>query len=242
MLFSRQSICLFAASITFSLTANLIPPNKYWQPWRSVRAQTEPLTVNPDADILLQKGVQQTDNGEWRDAVDTFQQALAVSRYSRDRDRQEIALGNLAVVYGRLGQPDRAIQFYQEAFSIFRNPEILIRMANFQSRSNQRSEALTSYQQALIIYRQSGNIDRETETLLNIADIYLQLGRTTQTLQAYQEALDIYKRKQNCLGEDETLHRMAQVYARMGQNNIARRLDRQIAWQQTDRDRQCAVK
>lgn len=238
MQFSRQSICVFTATLILGVTANLLP-TYYWQNFQSVRAQTEPLTSNSEADILLQKGVEQAERGELRDAVDTFQQAFVVSRYSRDRDRQEIALSNLAVVYSRLGQTARSIQFYQQAFGIFNNPEILIGMAKFQWRSNQREEALASYQKALIIYRQSGNTDRETETLLNIADIYLQLGRSTQTLQAYQEVLDIYKRKQNCQGEDETLDKMAQIYERMGQNNPARRLYRQLAWQQADRDRQC---
>lgn len=238
MQFPRKLIELLAVTLAWCVAANLVP-NSSWQLFDSAQAQTEPITDNSEADKLLQRGVEQTGIGELRDAVDTFQQALAYSKLMRDRDRQEIALSNLAVVYRRLGEYERSLQFYQQSYAIFRNPDILVRLAKFYLSINQRQNALQAYQTALLTYRQSSNIEKEIETLFNIGDVYLLLGQNSQTLQAYQQVLDIYKRKQNCQGEDKTLQQMARVYERIGQNDTARQLYRQVRQQQSDRDRLC---
>ncbi|MBD2185402.1 tetratricopeptide repeat protein [Aerosakkonema funiforme] len=234
-------VWVFTATLILCIATN-IKPNSHSITFNSAQAQTEPITANPEADRLLQIGVEQAKRRELQEAVDMFRRVLALSQYNRDRERQEIALNNLAVVYRTSGQPDRSVQFYQQAFDIFRNPDILVRMAEYQLQLQQRLKALESYQKAFAIYRQSNNSDRETETLLSIADLYVQLGDFSPGLQAYREALATYRRKQNCQNEDATLQRMGQVYERIGQNNLARQLYQQVARQQADRNRQCAMR
>lgn len=52
-------------------------------------------------------------------AIDDYEQALAISRESGDRRGEGTALGNLGVAYAVLGQVERAIEFYEQALAIF---------------------------------------------------------------------------------------------------------------------------
>lgn len=238
MQYRLRFISLFTASLILYTSSSLLP-NSYYQVFNSAQAQTEPLTHLTEADRLLEMGVLQAQNGELQEAADMFQRVLALSKYIGDRERQEISLSNLAVVYRKLGQSDRAIEFYQQAFALLRNPDILIKLAKVYQQSNNRLKAVETYQKALAIYRQSRNSDRETDTLITIGDLYIELGLSSQALYAYEQALEIYKRQQNCRSEDKIMKRMGQLYERIGQNNLAQQLYRLVTRQQADRNRRC---
>ncbi|MCL1464514.1 tetratricopeptide repeat protein [Argonema galeatum] len=231
-------INLFTATLILCVAANLVP-NSYYRLFNSAKAQIAPLTPNLEADRLLEMGVVQAQNGELDDAADMFQRVLALSKYIGDRERQEISLSNLAVVYRQLGQSPKATEFYQQAFAVLRNPDILIKLAKVYQQSNNRLKALESYQKALAIYKQIGNSDRETDILTTIGDLDLELGLSSQALYAYEQALEIYRRQQNCRSEDKILKRMGQLYERIGQNNLAQQMDRLVVRQQGDRNRRC---
>ena len=232
MPYSLKSIGPFTATLIFCIASSLVP-NSYV--FRSAQA----LTPNLEADRLLEMGVVQAQNRELDDAADMFQRVLALSKYIGDRERQEISLSNLAVVYRQLGQSQKAIEFYQQAFDVLRNPDILIKLAKIYQQSNNRLKALESYQKALAIYKQNGNSDRQTDILTTIGDLDLELGLSSQALYAYEQALEIYKRQQNCGSEDKILKRISQLYQSIGQNNQAQQLDRLVARQQSDRNRRC---
>ncbi len=206
-------------------------------------AQAQARVITPDSliDELLERGVELTNTGQLGAALDLFQRGLAASRENGDRERQETALANLGFVYRNLGNVERSLASYHQAFAIFQNPDVLGKIAELYVLSRQRIPAIQTYQRALASYRQKGNTQQETNTLIDIGNTYLQLGINSQALGSYQEALEIYRRQQNCRGEDEMRLRMVGIYQRMGQNNLANQLYRQVMQQRNSRNRQCVV-
>ena len=234
----KQLISVFSATILLGFVANL-QPNSYFSIFASAQAQTDQGTPHLNPNWLIEKGVIQVNSGQLEDALVTFQQALAVSR--ADRNNQETALTNIGFVYHKLGQEQRALAYYQQAYELFQNPDLLITIGSTYQQLKERMKSLAYYRKALVIFRQSGNTERETATLITIGDLYFQLGEQERTLQVYQEVLEIYQRKQNCQGEDAILWKMARVYQTMGQDNIAEGLQRRVMRQMRDKNRRCEV-
>src|SRR3954471_8352614 len=58
--------------------------------------------------------------GEYRRAIDLYEQALAIIRETGDRLSEAITLGNLGLCYANLGKPRRAIELYEQDLAIIR--------------------------------------------------------------------------------------------------------------------------
>lgn len=74
-----------------------------------------------EADRLNQQGVQQYQTSQFRDALQSYQQALVMHRANGDRAGERTTINNIGAVYQSLGQYPQALEYYQQALVIIRD-------------------------------------------------------------------------------------------------------------------------
>ncbi|KHG39450.1 hypothetical protein OA07_23575 [Aphanizomenon flos-aquae 2012/KM1/D3] len=94
-----------------------------------------------EADKLLEQGNQQFQRSQYKDAIQSWQQALVIYQKLKDRNGEANSLGNLdlGIAYNSLGQYPKAIEFHQQSLAIFReigdSPEERLRQRNGEANS-----------------------------------------------------------------------------------------------------------
>jgi CHAT domain-containing protein/tetratricopeptide (TPR) repeat protein len=177
-----------------------------------------------EADRIYEQGVQQDQASQFRDALQSWQQALSLYREIGDRAKEGRMLNNIGLVYRKLGQYSQALEQYQQALLIRR--EVGDRAGEGTTLNNigliydslgQYSQALEQYPQALSIHREVGNRVGEGTTLNNIGLAYAKLGQYSQALEQYQQALLIIREVGDRAKEGRMLNNIGAVYADLGQ-------------------------
>ena len=172
-----------------------------------------------EAGQLNQQGMQQLRRAEYRQALESFQKALALSKSVGDRSNQGQSLNNIGGIYDSLGQYAKALEFYQQALAI--RKDIGERSGEGQSLNNiggiydsleQYAKALEFYQQALAIRKDIGERSGEGQSLNNIGAIYQRLEQYAKALEFYQQSLAISKDIGERFGEGSTLNNIGFIY------------------------------
>ena len=149
------------------------------------------VTRQAEADRLLEQGNQQYAISQFREALQSWEQALTIYRDLKNRQGEANSLGNLANAYGFLGQFHRAIEFLEQSLDI--SEEIEDRQGEASSLSNlgnayafleQYDTAIEFYQQSLVISRKIGDRVRESFSLNNLGNTFL---KTHQLAEAETE-------------------------------------------------------
>lgn len=149
------------------------------------------VTRQAEADRLLEQGNQQYAISQFREALQSWEQALTIYRDLKNRQGEANSLGNLANAYGFLGQFHRAIEFLEQSLDI--SEEIEDRQGEASSLSNlgnayafleQYDRAIEFYQQSLVISRKIGDRVRESFSLNNLGNTFL---KTHQLAEAETE-------------------------------------------------------
>ncbi|MFB2838870.1 tetratricopeptide repeat protein [Floridanema evergladense] len=192
-----------------------------------------------EADRHLQQGSQQHQKNQFREALQSFQQALAIYREIRDRKREVAAIVGLALAYYSLGDYQKALDFSQQSLVIARelqdpkmeqfaqqilskmqqrnNPRTveadrLLRQGYQQDQKSQFREALQSSQQALAIYREIGDRDGEKRSLANLGIAYRNLGDYRKAIDYQQQSLAIAREIGDREGEGAALLSLGVAY------------------------------
>ncbi|NER20005.1 MAG: tetratricopeptide repeat protein [Symploca sp. SIO1C2] len=173
---------------------------------------------------LYQKGTEQLNRGQFREALATFEQVLVIVREISDRKREWLALNQIGRVYDKLGQYQQALDYYQRALAIAQ--EIGDRAGEGTTLNNfgvvygnlgQYQQALNYHQQALVIRQEIGDRAGEGTTFNNLGFVYDNLGQYQQALDYYQRALLIRQEIGDRAGEGTTLNNLGVVHHNLGQ-------------------------
>ncbi|WP_293231895.1 tetratricopeptide repeat protein [Microcoleus sp. PH2017_05_CCC_O_A] len=78
------------------------------------------IALKAEADRLLEQGIQQNDISQFREALQSWEQALTIYREIENRDGEAASLCNLGIAYNSLRQYDRAIEFHEQSLEISR--------------------------------------------------------------------------------------------------------------------------
>jgi tetratricopeptide (TPR) repeat protein len=145
-------------------------------------AQT-PDARKPEADQLLQHGIQQAQTGQVEAALQSWQQALIIYREIKDRQGEENALGNLGNAYFFLGDYAKAIEYLQQSLAIAREikdrlgeGQSLGSLGNTYSSLGDYAKAIEYLQQSLAIAKSINNRQGEGASLNSLGLAYNFLG------------------------------------------------------------------
>jgi CHAT domain-containing protein/Tfp pilus assembly protein PilF len=181
-----------------------------------------------EAENLLQKGIQQSQNRQYTEAIETYQQVLAIARAIGDKAILGETLHRIGAIYNNLDDYPQALNFFAQALAIRKQIDdktgvgsTLNSMGGVYQQQGQYDQALKLYQQSLAIRREIGDKAGEGRTLNNIASLYDSQGKYAQAIEAYQQALAIFKELDNKTGVGALLSNIGLVYSELGQHEQA---------------------
>ncbi len=133
------------------------------------------------------------------------------------------ALFNLGEVYNRLGRPEKAIEYLEQALVVHRasknrlaegseNSELGLAYANL----GRPEKAIEYYERALAIAREVKNRADEGSALDNLGQAYANLNRNEKAIEYYVQALAIAREVKFRLNESQALNNLGQAYNSLG--------------------------
>ena len=136
--------------------------------------------------------------GDYPQALDYYEQSLAIMRELGDRSGEGATLIGIGNIYLLLGDYSQALDFYQQALAITREigdrsgeGTTLIGIGNVYQLLDDYPQALDFYQQALAITREVGDRSGEGATLGNIGIALFQSGQLLESEKKLFEALTV---------------------------------------------------
>ncbi|MBE9137733.1 CHAT domain-containing protein [Nodosilinea sp. LEGE 07088] len=195
-----------AAATALAVLAIQMPgfSGEFWDispsPTATTLAQAEAASDRKaEADRLLVQGDQQYGVSQFREALQSFEQALAIYREIGDRQGEAAALGRLGNPYHYLGQYERAIDVLQQALVISQEIDYgrgeaaaLGNLGNLYASLGQYERAIDVLQQALTIAREMGNRRGEAAALSSLGLVHASLGQHERAIDLHQQALAIF--------------------------------------------------
>jgi tetratricopeptide (TPR) repeat protein len=158
-----------------------------------------------------------------RRGLKLIEQALEIGQ-SQDRQLKLLAINNMGLVYQATGQPQQALELYEQALQLRREmgdrageAATLNNMGLVYRATGHPQQALELLEQALPLKREMDDRDGAAATLNNMAEVYQATGQPQRSLELFEQALTINREVGNRAGEATTLNNMATVYQATGQ-------------------------
>lgn len=147
-----------------------------------------------------------------RENITWLDVALAAARRIHDKRAEGVHLGNLGNAYTRLGEPHRAIEFYEQQLTIAheignRRGEgvALGNLGNGYLALGQPGRAIEFYEQQLPITREIGDRRGEGNALGSLGSVYLVSGEPRRAIEFYERQLPITREIGDRHGESHAL-------------------------------------
>ncbi|MEO8893565.1 MAG: CHAT domain-containing tetratricopeptide repeat protein [Coleofasciculaceae cyanobacterium] len=188
---------LVTATLLLSLTSTIKLPGISGS-WAVVaQAQTTQDRSN-EALRLNEVGLRQLNTGQFREALQTFEQALVIYRAIKERKSEGTTLNNIGGVYHNLGQYPQALKYYEQSLVISKEVgdkagegSIINNIGEVYRNLGQYPQALKYYEQSLVISKEVGNKAVEGTTLGNIGAAYNKLGRYADAEKTLFAAIEV---------------------------------------------------
>jgi CHAT domain-containing protein/Tfp pilus assembly protein PilF len=214
---------LVTATLLLSLTSTIKLPGTPLDWTVSAQAQTNQ-DRRSEALRLNKVGVRQLNTGQFREALQTFEQALVIVKAIGERQGEVAVLNNIGTVYSRLGQYPQALKYYEQSLVIIKEVgnkategKILNSIGSVYLNLGQYPQALKYFEQSLVIKKEVGDKAGEGITLNNIGNVYFNQGQYPQALKYFEQSLVIRKEIGDKAGEAITLNNIGTVYLSQGQ-------------------------
>ncbi len=165
--------------------------------------------------------------GSYTDALGDLQQALAILPIDDPRGKVDI-LNNMAALYRKLGQWQKAMALSQQAFPIAQQVEDSTGAAETLNGLGLSYKGLAQYprsiachEAALKLWRKAGDQVGEAESLNDLGFVSLDSGQPQKAVFYFQQALPIEQARGQRRGEASTLHNIGKAYWALGQQDKA---------------------
>lgn len=162
--------------------------------------------------------------GETHKAIESYKQALDISRLIGDPKRESDALQNLGNAYAKLGEINKVIDSFERALAIAheiqdrdRESTILVDLGVAYFDLGEICKAIELYEQHLAIIRKTGDRIEECNTLYRIGQAYAALGENLKAFESHEQALKISRAIQYRKGEGINLRSLGLAYKNFGQ-------------------------
>ncbi len=171
------------------------------------------------ADALNNIGAIFMQRGKMNEALDYFNQVLAVYEETATPERAPIILNNIGVIYYKQGKTEKSLDYYHRSLKM--RGQLGDSAGVAQSLSNigviyniqgQTDKALEYFQQSLDIRRRLGDQQGMAFSLNNLGAVHRSLGRMEKARSYYDECLEIYTASDNKEGMANTYHNIGSTY------------------------------
>ena len=176
-----------------------------------------------EADRLFQQGLAQYQTAQFRDALHSFEQALAIYQEIKDSAGEASTFLLIGEANRLLGNYPAALDFYQQSLDIARRLEdprteaqSLLGIGFVNQSLGNYPAALDFYQQSLDITRQLKDSATEASNLGNIGNVNRLLGNYPAALDYYQQSLEIARRLEDPATEAQNLNNIGVVNRLLG--------------------------
>ncbi|MEG4005452.1 tetratricopeptide repeat protein [Microcoleus sp. Pol11C1] len=180
---------------------------------------------NIEAEPLLQQSSQFFQNNKYIEALESYQQVLAICQKIGDRKGIADTSYQIGLVYAKLNNYTRSLQYFEQSLILSKEigdkiilGETLNEMAMIYYYQGQYYKALEFGQQALAVYQEIGNKVGIGRSLKNIGTFYKGLSNYAQALNFYQQSLVIGQEAGDKVGVGRTLNNLGLLYTAIGEN------------------------
>lgn len=164
-----------------------------------------------------------------KDAIDYFQQAIAVSRQIGFRKGVALNFGNLGSAYHALGNMKKAISYHLRSLALARKAGDrkgeagqLDELGVIYREKGQTDKAIKCHQKALTFFQSTGDSKNEATALNNLGLAYInQDGQTKNAIKFFQQSLIISQNIGYREGEANALGNLGTAYTNRNQIKIA---------------------
>lgn len=194
--------------------------------WRTTPVQQDDQSA--EARTLYLLALRQHDLGQHQAALETYLQALDLSRLIADKDREYLTLSALGTLYFDLGDKQKAIDCYQTVLNDAgplpdRSHEaaVLVNLGVAYKAQGENAKAVGYYQQALKLARALEDQELQAAVLTNLARLHDLTGDGATALKYYQQSLPVWRALGNAGGETVTLKNMGALAEAAGRREDA---------------------
>ena len=163
---------------------------------RSLQAQT----VEETADRLFQQGIRQYGRSQFREAAQSWQEALKLYQEIDNRAGIADSLIGLGEVSRKLGNYEEAIDYHQRSLAIAEEigdragiANSLIGLGNVSWNLGNYEEARDYYQRSLAIFEEMGDRARMATSLGTLGSVAENLGYYEEAIVFYRESVSVYE-------------------------------------------------
>ncbi|TAD97352.1 MAG: tetratricopeptide repeat protein [Oscillatoriales cyanobacterium] len=160
------------------------------------------ITLKAEANRLLKQGIQHHKLSQFREALQSWEQALTIYREIGYRQGEANSLGSLGIAYQSLGQFQKAIEFYEQSLEISREIKYrqgeaisLNNLGNALLKTNQLAEAETALRGSIKISEtlrsELVNNDHKASIFETQVSAYRNLQKVLVARSQFNEALEI---------------------------------------------------
>ncbi|MFQ5604488.1 MAG: CHAT domain-containing protein [bacterium] len=164
-------------------------------------------------------GIAYANFGQYRRANSIFNEALDLAESIGDSSTQIYILGDIALMYSYLNEPDSSLYFYRSIFKHLSRrltPELysilLVNMALVQGELNQYAAALDTAQLGLTYAQEVRNLPRQGFAYEVIGLMNLRLKNYQESLNAFQRSVEIHQKIGHLMGLWESYSGLGEVY------------------------------
>jgi CHAT domain-containing protein/Tfp pilus assembly protein PilF len=186
---------------------------------------------NDAADKVLKEGMQLYQQGTaetLKGAIAKFETALKLYRSAGDRRGESIALYDIGLVYSKLGEKQKALEYYSQSLPLSQalgdrllEALILNNMGKVYSDLGEKQQALEYYNRSLSLTRAAGDRSAEITILNNIGSVYSSLGEQLKALENYNQSLSLNQKLGDRSQEAVIFGNIGTVYSDLGEKQQA---------------------
>ena len=149
-----------------------------------------------EADRLLKQGNEQLAKNQFKEALSTLQQALAIYREIEDLSDEGQTLKGIGNIHFNLAEYEKAVEFQQQALAIARKvgdrdleAKTLNNLGSIFRLQNKLTQSISYYEQSLTVSRQTDNFIMIAITSTGLADLHNSQNDYDKAIVALKEGL-----------------------------------------------------
>lgn len=185
-------------------------------------------TTKTKGEDLYQQGKKKYRAGNFREALQLWQQALTIYRQNGDRLHESETLTNMGFAYANLSNYKQALEYSQQGLNVARaisqrNLEslALYSMGSAYEGQSNYNKAIEAYDQSLKIAREINDLRTEAQVLRALANAYESQANYGQAVEVNLQSLKVARKANDLREEGRIWHSLGTLYDKLGDKQEA---------------------